>query len=421
MKKLILIFVGIIFCSFLFAGLNTVNNSKVDVNGTSYRCSAILSPAPFHGADLGIFNTLTLGGICDSYDNSGVGSELHYSFDGSNWPYIDLDDETVHSKDQYDTWTNSGDDPTIDISALSDGENTLYIYFDVFDATFPIAHIIDRTDYYIATFTKGVVLTFSDGSSFTPSVTSGSSDQAIGRFQLTGAEDGASLTDASIKLNGTRTGISNIKLWSSTDATFGSDTQLGSTVASDPGNGNTASFTFSGFPSSISTSGTYYFVTVDVASDATGAVQGVIVQNSSLTFNSSGVFSGTINNAVLSGSDVPLPITLASFVAEVKHGIVELSWETATETENSCFLVYRDGEVIAQLAGNGTCTEQHSYSYLDTRVLSGNHEYAISDISWGGIETKHAPVMIEIEEEIILSNFVLKKVYPNPFNPTTVI
>ncbi|MDZ7796014.1 MAG: hypothetical protein U5N56_02790 [Candidatus Marinimicrobia bacterium] len=73
---------------------------------------------------------------------------------------------------------------------------------------------------------------------------------------------GASLTAASVTLNGTRTGISNIKLSSCRDAVFdGTDTQHGSTVASDPG---ASPADFSGFASSIATGGTYYFVTADL-------------------------------------------------------------------------------------------------------------------------------------------------------------
>jgi hypothetical protein len=408
-----------LLCSFLFASLNNVTNSSVDVNGTTYSCSAF-SLNPFNDADLGVFNTLTLGGICNSYDNSGVESKLYYRFDGITWLNFSLNSEFAQSG--YDTWTNSGRDPTIDISALSDGACTLHVYFTVCTVIFPAMCSADRTPSspYVAYFTKGVAVTFTNGSSFTPSVTTGSSDQAIGRFQLTGAESGASLTDASIKLNGTRTGLSNIKLWASTDATFGSDIQLGLTVSTDPGNGESA--TFSSLGSDITTSETYYFITADIASDATGNVQGVIVQNSNLTFNSSGVLEGTIDNVVLSGSEVPTPITLASFTAEAKNGVVVLTWETAIETENAHFLIYCNNEVIATIAGAGTTSEPHNYYYKDVAVKAGEvYEYQLADVTWGGKITKHNPITVEMNADIAEANFVLEAAYPNPFNPRTVI
>ena len=119
----------------------------------------------------------------------------------------------------------------------------------------------------------------------------------------------------------------------------------------------------------------------------------------------------------------PLAISLASFVATVNKGKVELAWTTATETENDHFLIYRDGAVIAEAAGNGTCTSPHNYTYTDVAVEAGKvYEYMISDISWGGLETVHAPVNVELESRgSSVEDFVLNKAYPNPFNPRTVI
>ncbi len=94
----------------------------------------------------------------------------------------------------------------------------------------------------VATIVGGVV--FTNGSSFTPSIIAGNSNQVIGQFNLEENIETVKLTDATIKLNGTRTGLSNFKLWTSTDDAFdsGTDTQLGVTVSADPGDGNTISF-----------------------------------------------------------------------------------------------------------------------------------------------------------------------------------
>ena len=96
-----------------------------------------------------------------------------------------------------------------------------------------------------------------------------------------------------------------------------------------------------------------------------------------------------------------------------------MTWITATETENDHFNIYRDSEIIAEIAGNGTCTEPHDYTYTDAAVEAGKvYEYKISDVTWGGLETVHAPVNVEIEENIVLTDFVMNKAYPNPFNPS---
>jgi uncharacterized protein DUF5050/type IX secretion system substrate protein len=120
-------------------------------------------------------------------------------------------------------------------------------------------------------------------------------------------------------------------------------------------------------------------------------------------------------------SEVPLPIELTSFTAKALRGVVGLDWTTESETENSHFLIYRNSEVIGQMDGAGTTSEQHSYSFLDTQVPAGSHSYAIADVSYGGVEALHEAITVEVGEEIEEAYFVLNKAYPNPFNPTTVI
>jgi hypothetical protein len=150
-------------------------------------------------------------------------------------------------------------------------------------------------------------VTFSDGSGYSPVIAPGSSNQPFGRFSLVADVSGSSLTAATLKLNGTRTGCTNFKLWESTSPTFStvSATQKGSTVTSDPGIGNTV--TFSSFSSNLGTGTKYYFLTCDIAITATGSIQGVVVNNSSFTFNAAAL-SGTITNAVLSSGNILLAV-----------------------------------------------------------------------------------------------------------------
>jgi Concanavalin A-like lectin/glucanases superfamily/Carboxypeptidase regulatory-like domain/Dockerin type I domain len=153
--------------------------------------------------------------------------------------------------------------------------------------------------------TSLLTLSFTDGSSFSPNVTPGQDTQLIGRFQLSGASVGATLAGVAIRLDGTRTGISNLKFWQSSDDAFdaGMDTQLGYTIHADPGDGS--SITFSGMSSEISTSESYFFLTGDVAGSATGQIRAFIPAYEQMTVEH-GVFSGSISDAALSTGDVPL-------------------------------------------------------------------------------------------------------------------
>jgi hypothetical protein len=120
--------------------------------------------------------------------------------------------------------------------------------------------------------------------------------------------------------------------------------------------------------------------------------------------------------------DIPLPITLASFEAFAVNGCVSVTWVTESESENAHFLLYRDGEVITQIAGAGTSTEPHHYAYTDRYVAPGRtYSYQLADVSFDGEETKHARLEVEVKAEGVDRDYNIGPAYPNPFNPTTIV
>lgn len=130
------------------------------------------------------------------------------------------------------------------------------------------------------------------------------------------------------------------------------------------------------------------------------------------------------NDASLSGTDLALPITLVSFTAAAKNGKVELAWETATEVNNSHFVVYRNNEAIATINGAGTTTEPHTYSYVDEMVIPGvAYTYVLADVNYANEETLYEenPVTVVLGNDIIAADFIVDAAYPNPFNPSVTV
>ena len=118
-----------------------------------------------------------------------------------------------------------------------------------------------------------------------------------------------------------------------------------------------------------------------------------------------------------------VPVELSSFSANVNGVNIELSWSTATETNNQGFEIERSEdnesfEKISFVPGFGTTTEPKSYSYTDQLVTNGTYYYRLKQIDFDG-SINYSDV---VEAEVTLPGvFTLEQNYPNPFNPSTSI
>ncbi len=123
----------------------------------------------------------------------------------------------------------------------------------------------------------------------------------------------------------------------------------------------------------------------------------------------------TLGNTNLS---TPLPITLTSFHAETTlDGLVELTWTTATETNNDFFSIERskDGknwEQLMQVKGAGTTTETQHYRSIDDGPYIGSSYYRLKQTDYDGRFTYSSVVrvVLKAEEDLV--------VYPNPAKGT---
>jgi hypothetical protein len=257
---------------------------------------------------------------------------------------------------------------------------------------------------------------FTNGSSYTaPTPTPGTNNNPIGRFLLDPGAEGV-ITVATVQFSGTPTGITAVKLWSSADASFNSasDVQLSSkTYAS--------SVTFNGFNSPMALSGTYYFITADLASNASGNVTSTIANAAAFTISSGSVIT-SISNASLASGSVPLPVQLLSFTAQSKQDAVILNWSTVKEESFAGFEPERSGDgsswtKLAFIAGNAnSITTNTYYAYTDNNPVSGHTYYRLKMVDAdGGFTYSKQLTVIKNDQNASLQN------YPNPFNKTTLL
>lgn len=119
-----------------------------------------------------------------------------------------------------------------------------------------------------------------------------------------------------------------------------------------------------------------------------------------------------------------VPVELSSFSASVTLNNVELNWTTATETNNFGFSIERrseesEFEEIGFVKGNGTSTLINSYSFIDSKPLSGVVYYRLKQIDLDGSINYSNEVLAD--NTGLIEGFRLLGNYPNPFNPSTTI
>ncbi|MEO8210731.1 MAG: T9SS type A sorting domain-containing protein [bacterium] len=120
-----------------------------------------------------------------------------------------------------------------------------------------------------------------------------------------------------------------------------------------------------------------------------------------------------------------LPVELASFSATPNNGSVILNWSTTSENNNSGFDIERkafssdEWTKEGNVAGNGTSSTGHNYTFSDRNLTRGIYTYRLKQIDYNGNFEYH-----NLNGEVVIgtpTKFELIQNYPNPFNPSTTI
>ena len=158
--------------------------------------------------------------------------------------------------------------------------------------------------------------------------------------------------------------------------------------------------------------------------------------NSDDTPPSTGYTAGTGQGSpTLTGFVVPVELT--DFDVALNNENIQLTWETATETNNAGFnierkykvsSVYTGWETIEFMPGYGTSSSPKSYAYLDSDLPAASviaYRLKQIDISGGYAYSKVDSVVLSpvtgIDDDAKSFKFSLSQNYPNPFNPSTKI
>ncbi len=146
---------------------------------------------------------------------------------------------------------------------------------------------------------------------------------------------------------------------------------------------------------------------------------------------SSGAWSAYINGdirirGVVVGTNGALPVELNSFAASSSGNAVDLTWTTATETNNYGFNIEREKigtdaswKTIGFIPGNGTSAITHRYSYMDNSIsMDGSYLYRLGQVDNSGVLKYSSELEVAIN---LPKQFAVWQNYPNPFNSSTTI
>ena len=215
-------------------------------------------------------------------------------------------------------------------------------------------------------------------------------------------------------------GISGDGLWKYDDGTLKTVTQGGSNFACTGGDIYLIELDFN------ATSGDSYAfrITNESTSSTSDVLTGTLAGSSGSPIQSIGFGNGVIgSNQNLIFDDIvvtqnpsnPLPVELTVFSADQRQNGVLLQWETATETNNSHFLIERSGnmrqwEVLGSVQGAGNTLNNTRYTFFDASPLPGNNYYRLRQVDFDGKEML-SPIVV-----VTWTTQGFTEVFPNPFS-----
>ena len=110
----------------------------------------------------------------------------------------------------------------------------------------------------------------------------------------------------------------------------------------------------------------------------------------------------------------PLPVTWLTFTGQLNNAEVLLNWQTATEKNNSYYVIERSADnrqyqSIGEEKAGSSGSSVHDYGFTDTKPLSGVSYYRIKQVDADGKFSYSSVIAIRLN-----TNGNAVQVYPNP-------
>jgi len=261
---------------------------------------------------------------------------------------------------------------------------------------------------------------------FTPSIEPGTGGNPLGVLLLAPEQTGAILDTMRVRIETVgASGITSLKVYASDDSIFSAaDDDIAGEITTIPESFTTRQFTFSDLNIDLSSGETYIFVVAALSSSASGNVEVRLDNNRALGFLAGTVSevnggSGSIQSLSLSGDSVPLPVEMTSFSARWGHrDRIQLTWTTATETNNAGFYVQRrqpehPWKELGFVQGAGTSTSSRTYQFEDSDppFSSDSLLYRLKQVDVDGAASMSHKIVVSPRD---VRHFEILDVFPNP-------
>lgn len=122
------------------------------------------------------------------------------------------------------------------------------------------------------------------------------------------------------------------------------------------------------------------------------------------------------DNILIQGDEISLPVELVNFFTKTTDGSVNISWQTASEKNNSHFELEKSTDGIhwstfSKVQGKGTTSEYSEYTSLDKDPVAGTNYYRLKQVDINGtrtiydiVSTNYKP--FQTESYLISNNYV---------------